>query len=258
MNQIQIFNNQEFGEIRGVEIDGKPHAVGVDVARALEYANPSKAVLDHCKGISKIGIPSAGGNQETNIIPEGDIYRLIVKAADQSRNLEIRLKAERFEKWIFDEVVPSIRQNGTYSVTIKDSYTIEDPIERAQRWIEEQKERKLLSDKLEEQKPKVIFADAVSVSDKDILIRQMAKILHQNGIEIGERRLFQWLRDKSYLEKYRNFPTQKAMELGLFKVQETAVTHSSGSVTTSFTPKVTPKGCLYFINKFLEVREKVI
>jgi Rha family phage regulatory protein len=139
-----------------------------------------------------------------------------------------------------------------------DSYTIEDPIERAQRWIEEQKERKLLSDKLEEQKPKVIFADAVSVSNKDILVRQMAKILHQNGIEIGERRLFQWLRDKSYLEKYRNFPTQKAMELGLFKVQETAVTHSSGSVTTSFTPKVTPKGCLYFINKFLEVREKVI
>jgi len=143
-------------------------------------------------------------------------------------------------------------------ITKHDSYMIEDPIERAQRWIEEQKERKLLADTLEEQKPKVIHADAVSASKHDILIRELAKILRQNGIDIGERRLFQWLCDHEYLEKHRNFPTQKAMDMGLFRVQETAVTHASGFISVSFTPKVTPKGQQYFINKFLENREKVI
>jgi len=113
-NTLQIFKNEEFGQVRVVEIDGKPYAVGVDVARALEYKKPSQAVIDHCKGIRKLGIPSQGGIQETNVIPEGDIYRLIVKAADQSRNPEIKAKAERFERFIFDEVLPSIRKHGAY------------------------------------------------------------------------------------------------------------------------------------------------
>lgn len=125
MNALQVFNNQEFGDIRTVVVEDKPYAVGVDVARALEYAKPSQAVIDHCKGIRKLGIPSAGGLQETNMIPEGDIYRLIVKAADQSRNLEIKAKAERFEKWIFDEVIPSIRATGTYA---SQPATVEDMI----------------------------------------------------------------------------------------------------------------------------------
>lgn len=115
-NQLQIFDNKEFGQVRMVEVDGKPYAVGVDVARALEYANASKAVIDHCKGITKLGIPSEGGIQETNLIPEGDIYRLITKAADQSKNLEIKAKAEKFEKWIFDEVIPELRRTGSYTV----------------------------------------------------------------------------------------------------------------------------------------------
>lgn len=115
MNQLQIFKNPQFGQIRVVETNGKYYAVGVDVARALEYARPSQAVIDHCKGIRKLGIPSEGGIQETNIIPEGDIYRLIVKAADQSKNLEIKTKAEKFESWIFDEVLPSIRKHGMYA-----------------------------------------------------------------------------------------------------------------------------------------------
>ncbi|MHB1651631.1 MAG: BRO-N domain-containing protein [Desulfitobacteriaceae bacterium] len=116
MNDLQIFNHPEFGEVRWVEVEGKPGAVGVDIARVLEYANPSKAVIDHCKGITKLGIPSGGGIQETNIILEGDIYRLIVKAADQSKNEGIKAKAEVFERWIFDEVIPTIRKTGTYSV----------------------------------------------------------------------------------------------------------------------------------------------
>lgn len=99
-----------------VDVNGKPHAVGIDVARVLEYANPSKAVIQHCKGITKLGIPSEGGIQETNVIPEGDIYRLIVKAADQSQNNVIKDKAEKFGSWLFDEVLPSIRQGGSYSI----------------------------------------------------------------------------------------------------------------------------------------------
>lgn len=116
MNNIKIFENKEFGEIRTVIIDGKFYAVGLDVAKALGYAKPGQAVIDHCKGIRKLGMPSEGGIQETNCIPEGDMYRLVVKAADQSRNQEMKVKAERFERWIFDEVLPSIRKTGTYSV----------------------------------------------------------------------------------------------------------------------------------------------
>lgn len=112
MNKPNIFSNPLFGQIRAIEVHGKPHFVGVDVARALMYSNPSKAIIDHCKGVSKLGIPSEGGIQETNVIPEGDVYRLIVKAADQSRNPEIKEKAEQFESWIFDEVLPTIRRTG--------------------------------------------------------------------------------------------------------------------------------------------------
>ena len=114
MSKPQIFRHPMFGEIRAVEIDGKPYFVGVDVARVLEYAKPSQAVIDHCKGIRKLGIPSAGGVQETNVIPEGDVYRLIIKASEQSRNQDIKAKAENFERWIFDEVLPTIRKTGGY------------------------------------------------------------------------------------------------------------------------------------------------
>jgi prophage antirepressor-like protein len=116
LKSLEIFENPVFGKIRMVDVNGKPHAVGIDVARVLEYANPSKAVIQHCKGITKLGIPSEGGIQETNVIPEGDIYRLIVKAADQSQNNVIKDKAEKFGSWLFDEVLPSIRQGGSYSI----------------------------------------------------------------------------------------------------------------------------------------------
>lgn len=116
MNSIKIFENKEFGEIRTVIIDGKFYAVGLDVASALGYAKPGQAVIDHCKGIRKLGIPSEGGIQETNCIPEGDMYRLVVKAADQSRNKSMKEKAQRFERWIFDEVLPTIRQSGKYEM----------------------------------------------------------------------------------------------------------------------------------------------
>jgi len=118
MNNLQIFDNPEFGQVRMIEIDGKHYAVGSDVAKALEYAIPHKAVRDHCKGVLTWNIPTSGGEQQVLVIPEGDIYRLIIKAADQSQNPRIQEKAERFERWLFDEVLPSIRQTGQYSTKI--------------------------------------------------------------------------------------------------------------------------------------------
>lgn len=259
MNELQIFNHVDFGQIRCVEIDGKPYAVGVDVARALEYKKPSQAVIDHCKGIRKLGIPSHGGIQETNVIPEGDIYRLIVKAADQSKNPEIKAKAEKFERWIFDEVIPSIRKHGAYMTPQKLEEALLNPdamIKVLTALKQEREEKKLLQQKIKEQKPKVIFADAVSTAKNSILVGELAKILKQNGIDIGQNRLFQWLRDNGYLIKRKgtdyNMPTQYAMELGLFEVKETTITHADGHISISKTPKVTGKGQIYFINKFKE------
>ena len=116
MNELRVFNNPEFGQVRMVEFDGKPFAVGNDVANALEYARPHEAVTAHCKGAVSYSLPTNGGVQAVKAIPEGDIYRLIVKAADQSRNLDIKAKAERFERWIFDEILPQIRKTGSYAV----------------------------------------------------------------------------------------------------------------------------------------------
>ncbi|MDE7094434.1 MAG: phage antirepressor KilAC domain-containing protein [Oscillospiraceae bacterium] len=146
---------------------------------------------------------------------------------------------------------------------ILDSYMIDDPVKRAERWIEEQKERQALAVKVEEQnkrieemRPKEIFADALTTSDKSILVGDLAKILKQNGVDTGQKRLFAWLRENGYLMKHGasyNLPTQRSMELGLFETKETPVIHADGHTTVSFTVKVTGKGQQYFVNKFLGI-----
>lgn len=263
MKELQVFKNKEFGQVRMIESKGKIYAVGIDVARALEYANPSKAVIQHCKGITKLGIPSEGGIQETNVIPEGDIYRLIVKAADQSKNLKIKAKAERFEKWIFDEVLPSIRKHGIYATPQAVEAMLNDPdtmIKTLQVLKKEREEKQKLQQQIEQDKPKVLFADAVSTSKSSILVGELAKILKQNGVDIGQNRLFAWLRNNGYLIKRKgtdyNMPTQRSMEMGLFEVKETTITHSDGHVTVNKTPKVTGKGQIYFVNKFNQLMDK--
>lgn len=136
----------------------------------------------------------------------------------------------------------------------KDSYTIEDPIERAKRWIEECQEKKLLLDQVKRDRPKVLFAEAVTASKTSILVGELAKLLRQNGIDTGQNRLFEWMRENGYLIKRRgtdyNMPTQKGMDLELFEVKETTITHGDGHISVSKTPKVTGKGQMYFINKF--------
>lgn len=252
MNDLKIFNNEEFGEIRTVDVDGKPYFVGIDIARALGYSNPSKAIIQHCKGITKLGIPSKGGKQETNCIPEGDLYRLITHSELES--------AERFETWVFDEVLPSIRKNGGYIAgqeTLSDEELLSKALMVAKRKIEEKNQLIAMQDsRIQEMRPKEIFADAVSASKTSILIGDLAKLICQNGYQIGQKRLFEWMRENGYLIKSgssKNMPMQRYIEQGLFEIKESNVQNPDGSIRTTRTTKVTGKGQVYFTNKFLQV-----
>lgn len=246
----QVFKNDKFGNIRVVLIGSKEHFCASDIAKSLGYSNPRDAVKRHCKGVVKHDTPTDGGIQTLSYIPEGDVYRLIVHSKLPS--------AEEFESWVFDEVLPSLRKHGAYMTddTIEKALTEPDFLIRLATKLKEEKELRIKAEaQIEADKPKVLFADAVSVSKTSILIGELAKILKQNGVDTGEKRLFTYLRDNGYLIKRKgtdyNSPTQKAMELSLFEVKETTVTHSDGHVTINKTTKVTGKGQQYFINKFL-------
>jgi len=271
LDNFKIFNSHEFGKVRALEVTGKFYAVGVDVARALGYANPSKAVIDHCNGdfLTWEVIDALGRLQETRLISEGDIYRLIIKAADQSRSPDIKEKAARFEKWVFEDVLPSIRKHGAYFTASTAEKLMNDPDtlitllnaireERlAKKGLQDQNEQ--LQDQIEIDRPKVLFADSVSVSNTVISIADLAKILKGNGVNIGQKRLFEKLREDGFLIRRegsdRNSPTQRSMELGLFRIKETAITRSNGTITISKTAKVTGRGQEYFVNYFLSKSE---
>lgn len=250
MNELQIFSSEEFGQVRTVEINGKPYFVANDVAKALGYVETAKAIRTHCKGVSEMDIPSKGGIQCMKIIPEGDIYRLIVRSKLPS--------AEKFEKWVFDEVIPSIRTNGGYIAgqeTLSDEDLMAKAILVAQKKIKERDQIiEQQKQKIEADRPKTIFADAVSASHTSILIGDLAKLICQNGYQIGQKRLFQWMRDNGYLMvsgSSRNMPKQKYVEQGLFEIKESNVQNPDGSVRITRTTKVSGKGQFYFVNKFL-------
>lgn len=245
--QMKVFNNEQFGSVRIIEEDGRVLFCGVDVAKALGYTNPRKAVRDHTKGGTFRSTPTAGGMQDMSFVPEGDVYRLITHSKLPS--------AERFEHWVFDEVLPTLRQTGSYLLQRPDSYMIDDPIERAKRWIEEAQERLALQAKVEADAPKVLFADAVATSKDSCLVGQLAKVLRQNGYNIGQNRLFDYLRNEGYLCKSgenRNMPTQRSIDAGWFEIKEGTLYNLDGTVRITRTPKVTNKGQIYFVNKFLK------
>lgn len=252
MNEIQIFNNTEFGEIRTVEINDKPYFVANDIAKALGYKRVADAVTAHCKGSVKHRYLTEGGEQEIKVIPEGDVYRLIARSKLP--------QAEKFEKWVFDEVLPSIRKTGGYIAGqehMTDDELLANAILVAQKKIAERdKVIQAQNDTITELKPKAVFADAVSSSKTSILIGDMAKLLRQNGIEIGQKRLFDWLRNNGYLIKRKgsdwNMPTQRSVEMGLFEIKESTHLDGNGCNITTKTSKVTGKGQVYFINKFLK------
>ena len=250
MNEIQIFSNPDFGEVRTLEENGAVLFCGSDVAKALGYTNPSKALSDHCKGVTKRYTPTKSGTQEMSFIPESDLYRLVF-----SSKLPM---AEKFTDWVTSEVLPTIRRHGMYATPDTVEKMLADPdttIKLLETIKQERAARQALEVKAEADKPKVLFAEAVSASHTSILIGDLAKILKQNGMDIGQNRLFQRLRDEGYLIRdgeRRNMPKQRYMDSGLFQIKETTINNPDGSIRVTRTVKVTGKGQQYFINRYLQ------
>lgn len=251
MNELQIFNNEEFGEIRTVVANNEPMFCLSDVCKALEISNVGnvKQRLSE-KGIHTADTPTKGGMQKMTFISEANLYKTIFQSRKES--------AERFTDWVTSEVLPSIRKNGGYIAgqeTLSDDELLSKALLVAHNKIAERD--KIIEQKqarIEQMKPKSIFADAVATSRTSILIGDLAKLICQNGYQIGQKRLFEWLRNNGYLCKSgssRNMPMQRYVEQGLFEVKERNVQNPDGSVRITFTPKITGKGQLYFVNKFL-------
>ena len=253
MNRLQVFS-YEGNEVRTVQKGDETWWVLKDVCDVLQLSNPSM-IADRLDDDEKVKVDpkqylGSRSNEPATVISESGLYNVIL--------LSRKPEAKKFKRWVTHEVLPTIRRHGAYVTPAKLEELMNDP----DSWIkvltalkEERTAKEQLQLQATENKPKVIFADAVSVSDGTILIGELAKILKGNGIEIGQNRLFEKLRQEGYLIKRKgtdyNAPTQKAMELGLFRVKETAITHSDGHVTISKTTKVTGKGQQYFINLFL-------
>lgn len=254
MNELQKIFNYGKTQLRTIIKGENIWFVAKDVCGILKIKNVSDAISKlNEKFKTTIALTDTGSNYKTNalIVNEAGLYKLIFKSRKE--------EAERFSDWVAEEVLPSIRKHGAYMTenTIEKALTNPDfLIQIATKLKEEQELRKQAEQKVIEQQPKVIFADAVSASQTSVLISDLAKILKQNGYETGQKRLFERLRNEGYLIKRKgadyNSPTQRSMELKLFEVKETAITHSDGHVSISKTTKVTGKGQLYFINKYLE------
>ena len=250
MNQPQLFNFKG-QQVRTVTINNEPYFVGKDVADILGYQNPSRDINRHVDKEDRQNYQngSLASNRGMTVINESGLYSLILGSKLPT--------AKEFKHWVTSEVLPSIRKHGAYMTpqTIEKALLSPDTIiNLATQLKEEQEQRKHLQEENEQMKPKALFADAVSTSNSSILIGQLAKILKQNGVEIGQNRLFKWMRTHGFLGKRGdsyNKPTQKAMNLGVFEVKERTVNNPDGSIRVTITTKVTGKGQQYFINKFL-------
>lgn len=253
MNQLQMFNFEN-NKIRILSIDEQPWFVGRDIATVLGYSKPQNAIQKHVDADDalKRGITdSLNRVQETTLVNESGLYSLILSSKLDS--------AKKFKRWVTSEVLPSIRKHSGYIATTEnddDASIMAKALLIANKTIENNK-KKIIEQQLliDAQKPKVLFAEAIQASETTILVGEFAKILKQNGIDVGQKRLFEWLRENGYLIKRKgsdyNSPTQKSMELGLFEIKETPIHHNSGEISISRTSKITGKGQAYFINKFL-------
>lgn len=262
-NEIQVWN-YESSEIRTVQVNGEPWFVLADVCKVLELSSPHK-VADRLENDERNQIPvtdSLGRYQNTAIINESGLYTVILRSD--------KPQAKPFRKWVTSEVLPSIRKHGAYMTDQALEKALTNPdflIQLATQLKTEQEQRRRLettvaaqSKQMEQDKPKVLFADSVAASSSSILIGELAKLIKQNGVDMGQRRLFAWMRENGYLIKRcgseYNLPTQRSMERGLMEIKETSVIHS-GYTTISKTPKVTGKGQVYFINLLVGQREAV-
>lgn len=244
-NNLQPFDF-EGNEVRVMrDGNGNPLFCVKDVAKVLGYARPADAVSAHCKGSANYRpLETAGGIQQVRFITEGDMYRLITSSKLPA--------AERFERWVYDEVLPSIRRHGGYMAG-QERMTPEQMALASLKWLQSKVDEQ--ARQLKAQEGKVLFANAVESAKTSILVGDLAKILKGNGVDIGQKRLFAWLRNHGWLIKAKgaswNMPTQKAMDLALFEIKETTVTHADGHTTINKTPKVTGKGQTYFVDLFL-------
>lgn len=254
MNQLQIFKNPEFGEVRTVEVNGEPWLVGKEVAEALGYRDTKSALADHVDSedkqiiqrgqIATLDVPNRG----MTLINESGLYSLCLSSKLPS--------AKKFRRWVTSEVLPTIRKHGAYMTDQKAYDITHNPESLADLLLqagEQLKQKELI---IQEMKPKALFADAVAASNASILVFDLAKILRQNGVKMGGNRLFDWLRENGYLIKRKgsdwNMPTQRSMEQGVFEIKESTHIHSDGHTVVTRTPKVTGKGQAYFVNKFLK------
>lgn len=264
MNDIQIFNNAEFGAIRTVEVNGTPYFVGKDVAEILGYSNTRDALSKHVDDEDKntVAIHDGIGNPNKTVINESGLYSLIL-----SSKLP---KAKEFKHWVTGEILPTIRKHGAYMTeqTLEQALTSPDFLIQLATQLKEEKEKSAKlettvnkqNELLERAKPKICFANCVQTAETSILVGELAKLLKQNGINIGQKRLFEWLRNNGYLIKSgsdKNMPTQYSMERGWFEIKETVISHSDGHTSISKTPKVTGRGQIYFINRFMGGEKRV-
>lgn len=248
MDDLQLFNFKG-SQVRTAVINNKPYFVGKDVANILGYSNTRDALSKHVdeedKGVAKLD--TLGGMQRLSIINESGLYSLI---------MDSKLPTSRaFKHWVTSEVLPSIQKHGAY-MTDKKAFSVlhnsDGLADLLQQAADQLKEKDV---QISEMRPKALFADAVATSNHSILIGDLAKLIKQNGIDIGANRLFQWMRDQGYLIRRKgsdyNSPTQKSMNLRLFEIKETTISHADGHITVNKTPKVTGKGQQYFVNRFL-------
>ena len=242
-NEIKIFENEEFGFVRTMEINGDPYFVGKDVAEILGYANTSKALIDHVDDEDKLNNEtlSSLGQRGGWLINESGLYSLILSSKLPT--------AKKFKRWVTSEILPAIRKTGSYSIQSKpDSYTIEDPAARARRWAEEYEEKKALEAKIEEQKPLVEYAEHIQASKDVIDMKSMAKLASKNGIKIGRNKLFSFLRDRKILDR-ENIPYANYMDKEWFQVVESPYTFNNGDVKIIRTTLVSPKGQIGIIRQ---------
>nr|DAE12238.1 MAG TPA: repressor domain protein [Myoviridae sp. ctuAx8] len=244
MNELQVFNNAMFGNVRIFLQDDEPWFVAKDITNILGYQNSSKAIIDHVDVEDKLNNEtlSSLGQRGGWLINESGLYSLILSSKLPT--------AKQFRRWVTSEILPSIRKYGSYSMDIP--RTLPDALKLYANEIEAHNKTKAL---VEEQKPKVLFADAVNASHTSILVGDLAKLLRQNGLDIGQNRLFERLRQEGYLIKQKgesyNMPTQRSMDMKLFEVKESTFTNPDGSTHITKTPKVTGKGQIYFTNRYL-------
>lgn len=256
-NAAQTYEHKQFGKIRVIEKEGNPWFIAKDICAALGLAQVSRAIqkLDEDEVTTSKVIDSLGREQTANAISESGMYSLVLV----SRKPE----AKEFKRWVTHEILPSIRKHGGYLTPEKVEEALTDPdtiIRLATNLKNERAERQRLEAENRNLTSKALFADAVAASDDTMLVGELAKLLASNDVHIGQNRLFAWLRGNGYLMKrgsWKNMPTQRSMNMGLFVVKETAVTHADGHVTLSRTPKVTGKGQRYFVDFFLHSSESV-